>query len=70
MEFYKKKYLKYKTKYLETKQTIKGGNPDKKILLMFLGGAITAPNLIKHYKIMNEEFKNKNNYYIVIHPMS
>ncbi len=70
MEYYKNKYLKYKTKYLDTKLLIKGGNPDKKILLMFLGGAISAPNLIKHYKIMNEEFKNKNNYYIVIHPIS
>jgi hypothetical protein len=70
MEYYKNKYLKYKNKYLDTKLSLKGGNPYKKILLMFLGGAISAPNLIKHYKIMNEEFKNKNNYYIVIHPIS
>ena len=70
MEFYKKKYLKYKTKYLETKHNVKGGIPNKKILLMFLGGSITAPNLIKHYTIMNEQFSKKDNFYIVIHPMS
>ncbi len=70
MEFYKKKYLKYKNKYLETKQSLKGGNPDKKILLMFLGGVVSTPNLIKHYTIMNEEFNKKDNYYIVIHPIS
>jgi hypothetical protein len=70
MDFYKKKYLKYKTKYLDTKKSLKGGNPEKKILLMFLGGAITAPNLIKHYTIMNEQFSKKDNFYIVIHPIS
>ena len=70
MEFYKNKYLKYKNKYLDTKLSIKGGNPDKKILLMFLGSAIVAPNLIKHYTIMNEQFCKRDNFYIVIHPMS
>ncbi len=66
---YYKKYLKYKNKYLQTKK-LYGGNPNKKILLMFLGGATSSPNLINHYAIMNEVFKNKDNYYIVIHPMS
>jgi hypothetical protein len=67
---YQKKYIKYKSKYLYAKKSIEGGNPNKKILLMFLGGAISAPNLIKHYAIMNEQFNNKDNFYIVIHPIS
>jgi hypothetical protein len=66
---YKQKYIKYKSKYLQIKK-LDGGNPNKKILLMFLGGAISSINLINHYKIMNDIFINKNNYYIVIHPIS
>ncbi len=66
---YEQKYIKYKSKYLQIKK-LDGGNPNKKILLMFLGGAISSINLINHYKIMNDIFKNKNNYYIVIHPIS
>jgi hypothetical protein len=42
---------------------------DKKILLMFLGGTPTSPNIINHWKMLNTEFANKDNYYIVIHPL-
>ncbi len=66
---YQKKYIKYKNKYLQTKK-LYGGNSNKKILLMFLGGATSSINLINHLKIMNDIFINKNNYYVVIHPIS
>lgn len=40
------------------------------LLLMFLGGAPNSNNIINHWKEINSEFINKNNIYIVIHPIS
>ena len=46
------------------------------ILLMFLGGAPSAPNIIAHWKTMNDNsldknnFINKNNFHVVVHPIA
>jgi hypothetical protein len=75
---YKDKYLKYKMKYLNlthnsfggVKRDASGNIIKKNILLMFLGGTPNQDNIIKHYKQMNVKFDNKDNFYVVIHPMS
>ena len=41
----------------------------KKILLMFLGGTPDQENIINHYINMNTTFDNKNNFFIIIHPI-
>jgi hypothetical protein len=51
----------------ELKQT---SHADKQILLMFLGGVPNTTNIIDHWKIMNENFSKKDNFYLVIHPIS
>ena len=42
---------------------------DKNILLLFLGGLSNDDDIINHYHSLNYEFKTKNNYYIVHHPI-
>jgi len=42
---------------------------EHKLLLMFLGGVPNSNNIINHWIKINSEFINKNNIYLVIHPI-
>ena len=44
-------------------------NLNKKILLMYLGGETNTYNLVQHWINMNTQFINKDNFYVVIHPI-
>lgn len=43
---------------------------EKTVLLMFLGGVPNSPNIISHWLNMNTRFDNKDNVYVVVHPVS
>ncbi len=43
---------------------------EKSVLLMFLGGVPNSPNIIRHWVNMNTRFDNKDNVYVVVHPIS
>jgi nicotinic acid mononucleotide adenylyltransferase len=59
---FQQKYLKYKTKYLQLKNSLIGGNPEEKIIHIYNGGSFSPPT-IAHQQICIDTFSFLMNHF-------